>query len=612
MSNELFLKAIIDNKPEMVATLLEENPELVEIQDENGATGLMHAVCLEHEALVSILLDKGANAACQDREGHDLLWCFREIDTKKSIRFLIMQALANENGLPIEEDFTEKELLMVFNHSAYEQFLWCKEHDLSIGNTLTEWIEVLDEYYFDKALMAIDKIDNIDYLEYLLTFCKVNRGYYLSYNHYGATVLHLAVFANNIKLVKLLLEIGRDINGFDKEGRTPLFYLSQNSFPMLDFLLSQGADATFLDKNKRMAYHSLSITNSNLLIDNLRRYTAEYILQKQNKAQEKFFNVHRSHNGTTKQLLSAFLWNRTCSAKNTVKVCAEEIPARRLITADAGAVGTQLEKLTLATQKQIVSREEIINKLHFNNAGGMNWNREKVVKSQVEINYQYSPSAGNLGNFMMNGLGEYGLGKDNAILELINTLTAGEKQKEMTLATLILDSGKRGKSISEITLKQMGFSLSTKKAQNKVRVERLNRLVYLVSVKEISRRMNQGVNPRKLTSIEDLPFALAYYRGLRLVAEGHLSMKDIFDKDAKYGPQTGESITNERNLFFTKNKFYALNELFIQYNGQPKTRVKTEDFHQELIAACDGASDTSGDEYSSDEEIHSKLKVTPR
>jgi hypothetical protein len=108
----------------------------------------------------------------------------------------------------------------------------------------------VDQFLFE----AVTKSDH-DLCQYLLEHgADVNRTYhnkstYYIFSNRTITLLHLAVRQSDAKLVTLLLNHGADINAYSSECKTPLHYA--NNLNIVKLLVEAGADYTLKDGDNR-------------------------------------------------------------------------------------------------------------------------------------------------------------------------------------------------------------------------------------------------------------------------------------------------------------------------------------------------------------------------
>ncbi len=82
---------------------------------------------------------------------------------------------------------------------------------------------------------------------------------------YEETPLHFAASqADDVEILKILVDAGANIAGSDVNGAQPLRYAATNSNPaIVEFLLAAGADVTARDNSGATALHYAALTNSN-------------------------------------------------------------------------------------------------------------------------------------------------------------------------------------------------------------------------------------------------------------------------------------------------------------------------------------------------------------
>jgi hypothetical protein len=81
----------------------------------------------------------------------------------------------------------------------------------------------------------------------------------------GETCLHMAIFTNNLRICKLLLENGADINKTDKDGHTCVHrVIFSKCFEILDLLIKYGANINQSDSDGNTLLHLAVISKNNI------------------------------------------------------------------------------------------------------------------------------------------------------------------------------------------------------------------------------------------------------------------------------------------------------------------------------------------------------------
>lgn len=334
-------------------------------------------------------------------------------------------------------------------------------------------------------------------------------------------------------------------------------------------------------------------------------FLEEKIIHRQKRSSLRFFDINRSHKQETHDLEKLFNVSRTKKDKTIIPI--KGVPARRVVMADAGVIQHALDNTSI---EKLTSRKEIVEELHWYNKGyeksgvlNANWTWEYLSFPELTISSQYKPEIGHLGNFFMRGIGDYGTNQKD-ILAYIYEVTKDDSSKksqpdrERKLAKLFLECLKTGDSITTEKLKDNKFPVYTKEKDRCSLLEHLNRILILTGIKEITRRWCSPV---------DLPLSIAYIQGLTLIADGHLKMKDIFDKNAPYGLPTATSIQSSHVLSAAKEKLKKLNLLFLEKYPEIESR---EDWHQLLLGGYGGVSDSEGESYTTSDDESDKADDT--
>ena len=97
----------------------------------------------------------------------------------------------------------------------------------------------------------------------------------------------------NIKIIKLLLNSGADINKKNNAGNTALFWASYENYKeIVELLLNAGADIDKQNKEGNTALISSSVKDNRKIIELLLDYGAdEFILDEDNKSFYDYLNM---------------------------------------------------------------------------------------------------------------------------------------------------------------------------------------------------------------------------------------------------------------------------------------------------------------------------------
>ncbi len=113
---------------------------------------------------------------------------------------------------------------------------------LEVKNILTKQPELINQFSFDgfQALGLAAFFGQSDVAEYLIKEgAEVNTP---SKNPMAVQPLHSSVAAQHMRITELLLEVGAEVNGFQKDGYTPLHEAAGNGqLEMVQLLLCFGA-----------------------------------------------------------------------------------------------------------------------------------------------------------------------------------------------------------------------------------------------------------------------------------------------------------------------------------------------------------------------------------
>ncbi len=172
-----------------VKSILAENPELVNTQDDRSYTALHIAAYLGHKEVVEVLMANGGNISLEDKDGRSPLHCAVCHEHKSVTKVLI----ANKADVNAKDKNSHTALHFVASGGQYEI------------------IELL-----------------------IAKGAEVNAG-----NKEGQTPLHLATYNGHEKVVKFLIDNGADVNRKSKSGWTPLRMAMQKGHIAITNLLQR-------------------------------------------------------------------------------------------------------------------------------------------------------------------------------------------------------------------------------------------------------------------------------------------------------------------------------------------------------------------------------------
>lgn len=345
----------------------------------------------------------------------------------------------------------------------------------------------------------------------------------------------------------------------------------------------------------------------------------EKIWERMTEVEEKFLDPVRNKKKETQYLSDLFLSART-TKENPIPISTDDVPGRRILTADIHATD---RSIATVQPEQLTTSDDISKALQWNKKSGKNWNWQHIFRGQtgsrekskkkVIIKSQYQPSPTSLGNLHVKGIGQYGDESRDGILTVINQTTREDVNLEKCLAKLLIKFTKNGIGFTEEALRDAKLHLENTAAKRKQQIERLNRMGILCGFMEVTRRKNQGFKEEngELIKIIELPFALIGAATLKLLTDGYLRMRDVFDKNARYGVFTGKEIMHEKNLAFTKNKFSEVLKLYVESYQPSEAEFIVEEgcsipfkehLHSLMKDIYGGERDSSGEEYSSSDE----------
>ncbi|MBL4799542.1 MAG: ankyrin repeat domain-containing protein [Oleispira sp.] len=226
--------SVVNNKVDIVKYLLEQDVD-VNYQLQNGETALNGALEYKREEAVRLLEEKGAKATSQ--EELDLI--AQEIDKKK-------QKEAEEN---LTTDQRLKRAIKVNNLSDIRKYYL---------DILNDPKQTIDHYQMAQRLVRWTDKD-------ALSFAMENGLDIKAKDDEGFSIIHDAVFFNNIGIVPFLIEQGLDVNAQSTEGDSVYDMTKNSSVEMVELLLKENI---IIDKSRKtnMAKESLYARNPKMVV----------------------------------------------------------------------------------------------------------------------------------------------------------------------------------------------------------------------------------------------------------------------------------------------------------------------------------------------------------
>ncbi len=336
-------------------------------------------------------------------------------------------------------------------------------------------------------------------------------------------------------------------------------------------------------------------------------------LKRQTQTEKHFFSPHRTNKPQPRELALSLQKNRITDKKEDIQTLTlDQTPARRLITAEISTIEASLKIYGRSEDEYGTDFGWHVDNSEQKTGSYKNYeikhgNTEKVKLDNTEIRYRQrvNPHYDHLGDYYMYDLGDY-----SKIISVINSMTGTNDEtvaveNEKKLAKYMLEFSQYGRPINLANnLKEINPDATEDD------IKKIDRIFYHCFVKEPARWML----PK--TSSHELPFATAQIRAIKLIAHGHLSMKEVFDQHALYGVFTGKEIG--KKIEEVREKIKRINHLYTEVflkisqkyfhkhieffksheNGQLVTTRK--ELHRELKEAYGGDSDTDEEGYDSD------------
>jgi ankyrin repeat protein len=249
---------------EKIKKLLDQNPELVNAQDESGLTPLHYAVNYGYEnqiQIINLLLEKGADVNIKTLDGRTPLHNAAEAANKNVVELLISKGA--KVNVKNDSDCTpffyavvrgHKEIINLLLANGAEIDVKDRKAKIMLHSAASNGIKNLVDLMISKGADIITKSENggtllhsaaaggLNELAQMMIEkdAKVNEK-----NLYSLTPLHLAAINGKTKMVELLLANEANINIKSNNGKTSLHYAENaGNKDVVDLLITKGADSS--------------------------------------------------------------------------------------------------------------------------------------------------------------------------------------------------------------------------------------------------------------------------------------------------------------------------------------------------------------------------------
>uniref|UniRef100_A0A0K0FB63 Inversin (inferred by orthology to a human protein) n=1 Tax=Strongyloides venezuelensis TaxID=75913 RepID=A0A0K0FB63_STRVS len=260
---------------------------IMHTKDMQGRSILTLACMADKPKIATILLKKGLSIEDKDKLGRTTLYWAVKCDSTKIIKWMLNQLPITEDfilskdsqgitslhiastkasskilrlllsALPNKSENILRKMYDIYNriplhYAAASGSLECVEEFMDESLSLP--ITIRDMYGNTPLMLACGNNCASDVVRYLSAKKSISA---TSRNSHGMSPLHIAVLANNINGVKILLEeckISTEI--YDEDARTPLHYAAQNGrVEIVELLLKSGARYNACDEYRATPVH---------------------------------------------------------------------------------------------------------------------------------------------------------------------------------------------------------------------------------------------------------------------------------------------------------------------------------------------------------------------
>jgi ankyrin repeat protein len=225
---------------EIMTMLLDAGADINAVDENQDQYTACHAAIWgNHIDALKLLVERGANLGVVDSDGRSLLATLAQYDRSELFSILLLDA-----GAPIER-LPRSFLMDLVQSVAVFNCLLARGVNLSA---------MRDDNGAPLCHYVARNVRREDDLRSLVSVCGNDAVH--AVNLYGETPLHWALPCGNDSAVRVLVELGADIDRRDNNGRTALFGAAANmQSSCLELLIALGADVDVVADSGRTACH---------------------------------------------------------------------------------------------------------------------------------------------------------------------------------------------------------------------------------------------------------------------------------------------------------------------------------------------------------------------
>jgi ankyrin repeat protein len=235
---------------EAVVRLLVDRGADVKVKDNDGTTVLCLAALKGNKAMVQLLVDLGADVKAKDNNGRTVLHSVASQGNEAIVRLLV------DRGADVNTKGNDGETVLHWaaseGHEAVVRLLVDRGADVKATDNNGKTVLHQEAFRGNEAMVRL----------------LVDRGADVeATNKDGHTALHLAAFRGHEAVVRLLVDIRADVKAKDRDGETALHLAAKKrNEVVVRLLVDSGADIKAKDNNGMTVLHSAASSGNGAMV----------------------------------------------------------------------------------------------------------------------------------------------------------------------------------------------------------------------------------------------------------------------------------------------------------------------------------------------------------